>query len=152
MPYIFKGPAYNETKIIIRFMCNGNESEKCHCSVITTISIGKSWTDWRKSGARRLRFWVTNWQGGKICKTYCWPFLNWNIKIDHIKIIWTYSLGILTMPAACLTLRYSMNFCLRDSVWLLTSVSSRPQGSAIIVQLSWLSNILFWTVSTLKIN
>ena len=151
-------------------MCNGNESEKCHCSVITTISIGKSWTDWRKSGARRLRFWVTNWQGGKICRTYCWPFLNWILLIisyvsnsynmDHITwlmpwyhmmgIPWcqTYSRGILTMPAACLTLRYSMNFCLRDSVWLLTSVSSRPQGSAIIVQLSWLSNILFWTVST----
>ena len=142
-------------------MCNGNESEKCHCSVITTISIGKSWTDWRKSGARRLRFWVTNWQGGKICRTYCWPFLNNIIEINSM--IWsilygsydmnpmiskTYSRGILTMPAACLTLRYSMNFCLRDSVWLLTSVSSRPQGSAIIVQLSWLSNILFWTVST----
>ena len=43
--------------------------------VITTINIGKSWTFWRKSGARRDRFVVTKSHGGKMCSTYCWLFL-----------------------------------------------------------------------------
>ena len=55
------------------------------------------------------------------------------------------------MPIECSPWRYS-TICLRYSVWgtLLTLRWSSSKGSAIIVQLIRLSNILFWTISTFK--
>ena len=72
--------------------------------VATTMRNGTCtcWTALRKSGARWFKFWVTNWQGGKICKTKSGPFLKNQRLVIHLtyeNILDSYLLGKSMIPA-----------------------------------------------------
>lgn len=102
---------------------------------MTTRSIGRWCTIFKKSGASRRSVFVVKSQGGKMCR------------ICGLRELLTF-----TMPAERFSFRYSMNFFCSASVCVCTSRSSVPHGSATIVQQVEGFSICSATLSSYKIE
>jgi hypothetical protein len=102
---------------------------------MTTSSIGRWCTIFKKSGASRRSVFVVKSQGGKMCR------------ICGLRELLTF-----TIPAERFSFRYSMNFFCSASVCVCTSRSSVPHGSATIVQQVEGFSICSATLSSYKIE